>query len=197
MRVSHWSWLGGTRRGRDSVTSQSPPGLEQLEPRLLLSADPAASLIGDFQPVDTQPRQAICIELENGNWASSQAADVGSPGLELDDAAGLDSDDSRSDMGESFGEIEADCDETLSPEETTGELPQLDVCGATLSEITTLQESVAERNEQDPASDTDASDQVQRCDSGVSILESSIGGSVETRGPPVDASDSIAPASSG
>ena len=106
MRVSHWSWLGGTRRGRDTVPSQSPPRLEQLEPRLLLSADPTASLMEDFQPVDTQARQAISVELENGNWASGQETSGSISGLELDDAAGPDSADSRSYVGELLDTID-------------------------------------------------------------------------------------------
>ena len=39
VRVSHTSLAGGKERGGKTVQPQRPPSLEQLEPRLLLSAD--------------------------------------------------------------------------------------------------------------------------------------------------------------
>jgi hypothetical protein len=167
-----------------------PPGgpayLEPLEPRLLLSADPNASLAGNLQRTDTTYQQAIYVELESEYLESKQEIEGAIGGVELEDAAGPDSDNLRSEASALVDKIQIDCSGKMSGEELTEESSQPDLGGGSFSETAAFQNYVAEGDGQGLVSDADAGDRVQCHESDESILESATGGSVEVRGPPVN-----------
>ncbi len=80
MRLFEWM-KKGSKQHRSPIftdTQTQVPCFEQLEPRILLSAD--VSLFQDIQPFETGVEQVISVDIERGAVASGEGAGVRSQG---------------------------------------------------------------------------------------------------------------------